>query len=372
MKIYLIAGEASGDLHGSNLIRAISSASDNKALFRGWGGDLMENAGCHIVKHFRDLAFMGFLEVVKNLRTILHNFDDCKKDILEWQPEILILIDYPGFNLRIARWAHEKNIKVVYYITPQVWAWHKSRVHKLGKYTRKLLVILPFEKAFFRQYGYDSTYVGHPLLDAISQFRPDPEFVRNHGPENVYIALLPGSRRQEIKAMLPVMLRAVTERKDLKVLIAGAPSADPSLYKEIMQEENCIENTELIFNHTYDILSVANYALVSSGTATLETALFNVPQVVCYKGNMFSYQIAKRLVDIKFISLVNLVADRLVVQELIQDDLTADNLKIALSRLETNGPKVKADYHEVREKLGGPGASSRAAEAILQLLKPGV
>lgn len=368
MKIYVIAGEASGDLHGSNLIRAMSAATDSKTVFRGWGGDLMANAGCQIVKHFRELAFMGFVEVLKNLRTILRNLEDCKKDIEQWKPDVLVLIDYPGFNLRIAKWAHGIGTKVVYYITPQVWAWHKSRVHSLGRYTDKLLVILPFEKAFFEKYGYEATYVGHPLLDATTSFAPDQNFGESHQRKNKYIALLPGSRRQEIKAMLPVMLRAVSGRQDLKVIIAGAPSADPALYDKIMEQENCLQDTELIFGHTYDILSVAEYAFVSSGTATLETALFDVPQVVCYKGNEFSYRIAKQLVDIRYISLVNLVADQEVVQELIQGKLTPENLKLGLAHLEKNASEIRSEYKEIREKLGGPGASRRAAHAILQLL----
>ena len=370
MKFYIIAGEASGDLHGSNLVKAIKSISNSNVDIRGWGGDLMASAGAHIVRHYRTLAFMGFVEVIKNLKTIFRNFKECKKDIQEWNPDVLILIDYPGFNLRIAKWAKENGIRVVYYITPQVWAWHKSRVHTLGKFTDLLLVILPFEKTFFNQYGYEATYVGHPLLDAISTFVPDSAFVQEYINQKT-IALLPGSRKQEISAMLPVMLKAVDDMEDTTVLIAGAPSADPELYQKIMSEAGIKTKTKLVFGHTYDILSLVRMAIVSSGTATLETALFNVPQVVCYKGSSVSYFIAKKLVNIGFISLVNLIAGKKVVHELIQSEFTVQNIRKELARLESARSEIINDYQELRHRLDEQGASARAATHIISLVKTG-
>jgi lipid-A-disaccharide synthase len=367
MKYYLIAGEASGDLHGANLMKRIQ-AKDPEATFRFWGGDKMQAVGGTLAQHYKHTAFMGFWEVIKNLKTILDFISKCKADIEIFSPDVIVLIDYPGFNLRIAKWAKPKGYKVVYYITPQVWAWHKSRVHDLGKFTDKLLVILPFEKAFFAQYGYESTYTGHPLLDAIAQFTPDVNFRSRYHIDGDIIALLPGSRRQEISLILPEMLRAVTHLSET-IVLAGAPSISDAIYHDLLAKENMQHKVILVRNETYDILSLAKSALVGSGTATLETALFRVPQIVCYKGSKLSYMIAKKLVDIKYISLVNLIADREVVKELIQDDLTVENIKLQLELLEKNRQKIQDDYKQLIIQLGSEGASDRAAESIVQLIK---
>lgn len=367
MKYYLIAGEASGDLHGSNLMLHLQQL-DDQADFRYWGGDKMAQVSGYLVEHYRNMAFMGFVEVIKNLRTILGFIKRCKTDIFNYKPDVLILIDYPGFNLRIAKWAKKKGIRVVYYITPQVWAWHKSRVHDLGRYTDKLLVILPFESDFFKIYGYNAIYVGHPLLDAIENFKPDPAFQKYTENSSKILALLPGSRKQEINIMLPVMLEAV-QNEDFKILLAGAPSVDDDLYNPIIVKMNMQHKVNLIRNQTYDILSVADAALVSSGTATLETAIFKVPQVVCYKGNPISYFIAKRLVDLKYISLVNLIAGEEVVKELIQNDLTPENIRKELDILNKNKQTITSDYENLRSKLGNKGASLRAAQEVMQIFQ---
>lgn len=366
MKYYIIAGEASGDLHGSNLMSSLKK-QDVNAQFRFWGGDKMLTEGGHLVTHYRNMAFMGFLEVVKNLRTILGFLKTCKKDILADQPDVLVLIDYPGFNLRMAKWAKKKGIKVVYYITPQVWAWHKSRVYDLGKYTDKLLVILPFEADFFKKYGFHSVYVGHPLLDAIEKFKPNDDFLANINKSKPIISLLPGSRKQEISVMLPIMLEAI-QTSEMTVIIAGASAIEPDFYQQIISKYSLNTTVHLIKDRTYDILSFADFALVSSGTATLETALFSVPQIVCYKGNAISYLIAKQLVDLKYISLVNLIANKEIVKELIQNDLTKENILTQLDILQKNKSAIKNGYDELKVMLGNKGASDRAASEIYQLL----
>lgn len=306
MKYYIIAGEASGDLHGSNLIRAIRK-KDPDADFRCWGGDLMQDAGAVIVKHYRDLAFMGFLEVVANLRTILKNLDLCKKDILDYAPDTVIFIDYPGFNLRMAEFVKLAGIKTIYYISPQIWAWKESRIHKIKKNIDHMLVILPFEKEFYRKWQMEVDFVGHPLLDAIGHQAWSASDWRSNNriPENSKIlAILPGSRKQEITTMLPIMLETAERMKDFHCIIAMAPSQPERFYREIIGDRT---DVTLMQGETYAILSQARLAMVTSGTATLETALFNVPEVVCYKGNVVSYWIARQLVKVKYISLVNLV-----------------------------------------------------------------
>ena len=364
MKYYLIAGEASGDLHGSNLMKQLQ-VLDPAADFRFWGGDKMLAVGGTMVEHYRNTAFMGFLEVIKNLSTILNFIKKCKKDIAEYAPDVLILIDYPGFNLRIAKWAKPAGFKVVYYIVPQVWAWHKSRIHDLDKYTDRLLVILPFETAFFRKYGYETTYTGHPLLDEILVFKSSPDFESKYHIKKEIIALLPGSRMQEIKLILPIMLRAI-KSMDRDLVLAGAPSIPDDIYLQIIEKEQLTGKVILVRNETYEILSRASCALVGSGTATLETALFRVPQIVCYKGGKISYMIAKKLVDLKYISLVNLIAGKEVVKELIQNDLTPENINLALDDLNKNRQKVLNDYNQLILDLGKEGASRHAAESILQ------
>ncbi len=372
MKYYIIAGEASGDLHGSNLIKQLKQ-KDPEAKFRVWGGDLMAQAGGELRKHYRDLAFMGFIEVVKNLRTILRNIEFCKQDILDFQPDALILIDYPGFNLRIAKWAKEQDFKVIYYISPQLWAWHASRVHDIKKTVDKMLVILPFEPDFYKKYDYEVEFVGHPLLDVVENFQPDGDFLQKHDLDGrPIIALLPGSRKQEISRMLEVMLTVVSKFPEYQFIIAGAPSQDQEFYEFILAKADA-KDVQLVQNQTYQLLSHAQAALVTSGTATLETALFDVPEVVCYKGSVVSYAIAKRLVGkrIKFISLVNLIVDRQLVKELIQHELNPKNLQRELAAIlnPEKAGEIKVGYAELRRKLGNAGASGRAAQVITDFLK---
>jgi lipid-A-disaccharide synthase len=368
MKYYIIAGEASGDLHGSNLIKALR-VSDEAAVVQGFGGDKMELAGMQLVRHYREMAFMGFVEVIKNLPAIWRLFRFCKKDIIDFNPDVLILIDYPGFNLRIAKWAKERGLKVVYYIVPQVWAWHQSRVHDLHRYTAKMLVILPFEKEFFARFGYKAIFTGHPLVDAIEEFRHHaPEFSR---PEKPVLALLPGSRRQEVETMLPVFLQAASAF-NYEIYIACAPSLDLSVYQNIIAKCNPASKAQLLIDNTYSILSIASLALVSSGTATLETALFGVPQVVCYKGNGISFAIARRLVKLKYISLVNLICDKPVVKELIQHDMTVNNICDEIRSIQNKGTEFfKLHYDQLHKLTGGTGASMRAASEITALLREG-
>ncbi len=368
MKYYIIAGEASGDLHGSNLIKALAR-EDDLADFRVWGGDLMAEAGGKLVKHYRDLAFMGFVEVVKNLRTILRNMRFCKADILEYQPDVLILIDYPGFNLRIARWAKQEGIRVFYYISPQIWAWHSSRVHQIKKNVERMFVILPFEADFYKKYDYAVDFVGHPLLDVVADTEADPAFrSANQLSKHPIIALLPGSRKQEIQRMLAGMLEMVSHFPDHQFVIAGAPSMPESVYAPYLQQHR---NIHLVQNQTYELLRHARAALVTSGTATLETALFKIPQVVCYRGSAVSYWIARRLVNVKYISLVNLVLNRELVKELIQGDFNTDALRENLQALLQDSTRLEmmAGYEELHQRLGQGGASRRTAELMVGYLK---
>jgi len=366
MNYYIIAGEASGDLHGSNLMKALYR-KDPDAEFRFWGGDLMAAQGGTLVKHYRDLAFMGFLEVALNLRTILNNIKFCKEDIRSHRPDVLILVDYPGFNLRIARFAKELGIKVIYYISPQLWAWKEGRVEIIKKYVDEMMVILPFEKDFYKKHGVDSHFVGHPLLDAISSLEDlrAEDFKSENGlNEKEIIALLPGSRKQEVEKMLEMMLSVRPHFKEYQFVIAGAPSLTKEFYGKYVDE-----NVHFVSNKTYDLLRCSKAALVTSGTATLETALLNVPEVVCYRGSKISYAIAKRLVkNIKYISLVNLIMDREVVKELIQNDLNTKNMAEELKNiLETEKRfEMLRDYELLREKLGGKGASDQAAEVVIR------
>jgi lipid-A-disaccharide synthase len=368
MKYYVIAGEASGDLHGSNLIKAIRT-NDPSANFRCWGGDLMQEAGADLVKHYRDLAFMGFAEVIKNLPTILHNIKWCKKDILAYQPDALVLIDYPGFNLLIAEWAKQQGLKVIYYIAPQVWAWKANRVKKMKQCIDLMLCILPFEKDYFKEnWNWEVEYVGHPLMEAIRNFQL--RIVDSEQGIVDSIALLPGSRKQEISKKLPIMLSVAKHFQNEQFVVAEAPGQDPSFYAPFLAGHT---NVKSVKNSTYALLSTAKAALVTSGTATLETALFGVPEVVCYKGSNISYAIAKRLIKIKYISLVNLIMDKLVVEELIQDELNEANLQKALSALLYDKHKQKTlqeDYTLLKEKLdAGGNASVQAALKINNFLR---
>lgn len=370
MKYYIIAGEASGDLHAANLIKAIYK-KDSKANIRAWGGDLMEEAGAQLVKHYRDLAFMGFWEVITNLKTILKNIRFCKKDIADFQPDAIIFIDYPGFNMRIAKWAKLNSIPTHYYISPQIWAWKENRIKDIKQDVDYMYVILPFEKDFYeKKHQFPVHFVGHPLLDAINtkdevnkiEFRK-----KYHLSDLPIIALLPGSRKQEIEKMLQTMLKMLKHFPAYQFVIAGAPSQEDEFYLQLIKDTKVV----LIKNETYNLLSLAHAALVTSGTATLETALFKVPEVVCYKGNFISYHIAKRIVKLKYISLVNLIMDSEVVTELIQNEFNEKRLKTELtSILETTHRQTMLNNYEfLHQKLGGVGASNRTANLIVKVTK---
>ncbi|MEE2801943.1 MAG: lipid-A-disaccharide synthase [Bacteroidota bacterium] len=370
MKYYLIAGEASGDLHGSNLMKSIQ-VKDENAQFRFWGGDLMQAVGGTLVKHYRDLAFMGFVEVLSNLNTILKNINLCKKDIESFNPDVIIYIDYPGFNFRIMKWARLKGYRNHYYISPQIWAWKENRIKAIKRDVDKMYVILPFEKDFYEQkHNYPVHFVGHPLIDAIAQRKAvdHNEFLATYKlDDRPLIALLPGSRKQEIKKMLKVMLRMADKFPDYQFIIAGAPGQDESFYSQFLKNYPAT----LVMNRTYDLLSLCHAALVTSGTATLETALFKVPQVVCYKGSNISYQIAKRIINLNYISLVNLIMDEEVVTELIQSDFNEKKLSTELSLIldATHRNRVFANYYELEHKLGGVGASDQTAQLIYESIQ---
>jgi len=366
MKYYIIAGEASGDLHASNLMKAILQ-NDTSAEFRFWGGDLMEDVGGTLVKHYRELAFMGFLEVIMNLRIIAKNISYCKKDIEEYYPDKIIFVDYPGFNFRIMKWAKDLDFKTHYYISPQIWAWKENRIKAIKRDVDHMYVILPFEKEFYEvKHNFPVNFVGHPLLDAIADkdLVAESQFKKENGLNTKpIIALLPGSRKQEIKKMLKIMLSVVDNFQEYQFVIAGAPSQDFLFYKQFINKENI----SFISNKTYDLLSISTAALVTSGTATLETALFKVPQVVCYKGSNISYQIAKRIVNLNYISLVNLIMDKEVVKELIQEEFNTNNLAVELTNILdfSHREKMFNAYYDLEQKLGGAGASKNTANLIV-------
>lgn len=364
MRYYIIAGEASGDLHGGNLIKALHGA-DHGAEVRCWGGDKMEAAGATLVKHYRDLAFMGFVEVLKHLKTILNNIDFCKRDITEFKPDVLVLIDYPGFNMRIAEWAKKQGIRIAYYISPQVWAWKEKRVEKIKRDVDKMLVILPFEVDFYKGWHYDVTYVGHPLIEVVSREKQEP--VRPISSKPI-IALLPGSRKQEIKVKLPIMLQVVDRFPDHQFVVAMAPSLTEEFYKEVIGDKKVM----CVKDQTYNLLKQSSAALVTSGTATLETALLGVPEVVCYKGNPISYWLARKLIKVKYISLVNLIMDKPVVKELIQAELNPELIEQELNKLlhdEGHRRLLAQNYKELWHKLGDRGASALAASEIVDLAR---
>ncbi|WP_298766374.1 lipid-A-disaccharide synthase [uncultured Polaribacter sp.] len=369
MKYYIVAGEASGDLHGSNLMKELF-LQDATAEIRFWGGDLMQAVGGTLVSHYKERAFMGFFEVIKNLFKVLSFIKFCKKDIANFNPDVIIFIDNSGFNLRVAKWARHEGYRTNYYISPQVWASRASRVQDIKRDVDQLFVILPFEQDFYKKYNYNVTFVGHPLIDAIADRKQvsESKFRKEHrlGAQKI-IAILPGSRKQEIKKMLAVMLSLVDDFSEYKFVIAGAPSQDFSFYKAIIGSRE----VAFINNKTYDLLSVSYAALVASGTATLETALFKVPQVVCYKGGYISYQIAKRIITLQFISLVNLIMNKEVVKELIQDDFNKNNLKTELTKIldTTQREKLFLNYFDLEQKLGGKGASKKVAQQIVSKLK---
>ncbi|WP_406823927.1 lipid-A-disaccharide synthase [Pedobacter sp. KACC 23697] len=367
MKYYLVAGEASGDLHGANLMKALK-AEDGAAVFRYFGGDKMEAEGGTLVKHYADMAFMGFTEVVLNLRSIFKNLRACKEDLIKWKPDVLILIDFPGFNIKIAEFAKANGIKVCYYISPKVWAWNQKRVLKIKKVVDHMFCILPFEVGFYREWGMEVDYVGNPLLDEIAQFTPDANFRRNHqlGDEKM-IALLPGSRKQEIERLLPVMLSITENYPAYTFAIAAPPNFTEAYYHQFMGDKK----VKLLFNHTYNLLHHAHAAIVASGTATLETALFKVPQVVVYKGGAISIAIARLLVKIKFISLVNLIANKKIVTELIQEDCNTEKVNGELNMIMEGAGRdtMLKQYDELLLLMGKPGASAKTARLISAYLK---
>ena len=366
MRYYLVAGEASGDLHGANLMKALK-VEDGNAEFRYYGGDKMKAQGGVLDKHYSEMAFMGFTEVLLNLRTIFKNMKACKAAVLAYKPDVLILIDFPGFNLKIAEFAKANGIKVCYYISPKVWAWNQKRVLKIKRIVDQMFCILPFEVDFYKQWGMEVNYVGNPLLDEIAQFTPDPDFRKKYKLEKEVIALLPGSRKQEIERLLPDMQSVTHHFPECNFVVAAAPSFDEAYYRQFIKTDN----VTLVFAQTYDLLTVAKAAIVASGTATLETALFHVPQVVVYRGGAISVAIARALVKIRFISLVNLIMDGRVVTELIQNDCNTRNIIQELSHIlgAEGRNQTMNDYKELSGKMGTAGASERTAKLILAYLK---
>ncbi len=366
MKYFIIAGEASGDLHGSNLILALRQL-DSESTFEFWGGDRMATAaGKAPLRHIADLSFMGVWEVLKNLRTISRHFKECKRDISVFEPDALILIDYPGFNLKLSAWAKQNGYNVQYYISPKLWAWNKGRIKALRAHVNHLYTILPFETAFYKDQNLPTTYVGNPLVEQITAFKN-----RHNSPSPAQppiIALLPGSRRQEVRRILPVMLDVVCRFPDYSFVIAGIHTIPEKLYREILQTHPYGEKVQLVFDATYEILSKAKMGLITSGTSTLEAALFGLPQVVCYKTSPLTYVLAKLFVKIKFISLVNLIMDASVVTELIQGQLNADNLEEEMHRLlhPEHIHKLKTDYVVLYEKLGTQSASREVAKGVVR------
>jgi len=372
MKFYIIAGEASGDLHASNLMRELKKLNAS-AEFRCWGGDMMKEQGAELVKHYKELAFMGFAEVILNLRTILKNIELCKKDILAYKPDVLILVDYPGFNLRIAEFAKRNGLKVFYYISPQVWAWKQSRVHHIKKYVDRMFVILPFEKEFYKKYNYEVDFVGHPLLDALEQRKKTKDsfedFVKKNKLNNKpIVAILPGSRKQEIEKMLTVMAKMSAYYSDYQLVAAGVSTQQKDFYLNLIGNQE----VKVLFGKTYDLLEQSAAALVTSGTATLETALFGIPEVVCYKGGMISFQIAKRLVKVEYISLVNLIMGKEVVKELIQNEFNENNLLKETDKLlndKSYRSKMISEMEQLKKNLGGAGASEKTARLMMEYLR---
>jgi lipid-A-disaccharide synthase len=366
MKYFIIAGERSGDLHGSNLITAIREA-DKNAEIQGWGGDYMKTAGADILVHYKDTAFMGFAEVLANLSKILGFFSICKKQIEAFAPDAIILIDYAGFNMRIARWAKPKGYKLFYYISPKVWAWNQDRALKLKKTIDKLFVIFPFEVDFFKKYDYEVEFVGNPLFDAIASFKPDPEFLtKNNLSGCKIIALLPGSRKQEVEKMLELMVATKKQFPDYRFVIAGVSNLSKQFYEQFLSDE-----VSIVFDQAYDLLSHADAAIVTSGTATLETALFGVPQVVGYKTSWLSHKIAMQLIRVPFISLVNLIAQKEVVKELWQNELTPENITSEIKKVLNNSPERSrqlTEYQDIRNALGRAGASAKTGKRIVEIL----
>lgn len=368
MKYYIISGEASGDIHGANLMKSLKE-KDLQADFRFWGGDRMQEVGGVMVKHYRDLAYMGFTEVVAHLGTILRNLRFCKKDILQYSPDVLILIDYPGFNMRIARFARKKGLKTVYYIAPQVWAWRTGRIRKLKRDIDMIFTLLPFEKKFYDRYGAQVFFEGNPLVDAIASYKPDESFLEKYREgERPLIVLLPGSRRQEIERIFPLMLQVVDSMPGFRYVVAATPQFSPSYYASFIGDRDMVE---VVYGHTYDLFTLARAGMVKSGTSTLEAALFGMPQVVCYKVSPLSYRIGRWVVnkEVRFISLVNLILDKPAVTELLQSDFSAERLKVEMKRILEEGKDRSSQLHEydrLKEIMGGSGVSSRVAGMIVE------
>ncbi len=372
MKFFIVAGEASGDLHGANLVKSIKKLRPN-ATFLGWGGDLMEAEGVEIKKHYKELAFMGFLEVIMNIRTILKNIKLCKQQMIEEKPDAVIFIDYPGFNLRMTKFAKKNNLTTLYYISPTVWAWKEKRIETIKEFVDRLFVILPFEKKFYEDRGCEVDFVGHPLIDAVANFKENKalsqyEFTKKYNlPNKKIIALLPGSRKQEIKKKLPIMLAVAKDYPQFQFIIGGAPGLDKEYYDAVLGDSKM----KIIYNDTYNLLNNSFAGLVTSGTATLETALFHVPQVVCYQTSKISYAIAKRLVNITYISLVNLILNKEVVKELIQNELNVVNLKLEFDKIiqESTRAKMLLAYNNLDELCGGIGASDNTAKGMIRVVE---
>lgn len=358
-RIFVISGEASGDLHAANLIHEMLKIKPDSE-FIGWGGDRMSKEGVLIKKHISELAFMGFKEVILNLRTILRNFKLCRSQIIEFKPDFLLLIDYPGFNLRISKWAKKEGIPVAYYISPQIWAWKQSRVFQIKENVTKMYCILPFEADFYKKFNVTVEYFGHPLLDEINRFN---QIENNKFKfDKPILAILPGSRKQEIERKLPIMIEAAKRFPEYELVVACAPNLEMDYYQKYASER-----IQFVKNETYKILNSSTLAIVTSGTATLETALFRVPQVVCYKSSKLSYFIARILVKIQYISLVNLILNREVVRELIQNECNVDQIERELKLIQPNSSirsKMLQDYNELIHLLGENGSSKRVAEKI--------
>jgi len=364
-KIYIISGEASGDLHAANLVSELKK-QNNSLEFRAWGGDRLINEGVIIDKDIKELAFMGFLEVLLNIRTIFKNIRSCKENLLNFKPDLLILVDYPGFNLRIAKWAKSQKIPVYYYISPQIWAWKESRIHQIKQTVSRMYCILPFEKDFYMKHSLNVSYFGHPLLDEVNKFKLLNNNSLNLVNNRPVLAILPGSRKQEIERKLPLMLAASSQFPEYTVIVACAPNLDLAYYEKFKTQE-----VLFVKNQTYNLLQNAELAIVTSGTATLEAALFKVPQVVCYKSSFISFWIAKKLIKIKFISLVNLISNKEIVRELIQQDCTSSKIAgelIKIKKGEKKAIQMNKDYTDLIELLGNEGASSRVAEDMLKNL----
>lgn len=364
MKYYIVAGEASGDLHGSNLMKELKS-QDSNAEFRFFGGDLMKSVGGELVNHYKDTAFMGFIPVILNLRTILKNIKKCQEDVLGFKPDVLILIDYPGFNLKIAKFAYEQGLKVHYYISPKIWAWKERRIKDIKAYVHKMITILPFETEFYRKHGMEVNYVGNPLFDQISAFKKTASKIETEKP---ILAVLPGSRKMELERMLPTMAKAAKLlQQDYDVYIAATPDFTIDFYKSLIGDLNA----QFVVGETYKLLNSAQRAIITSGTATLEAAIFKVPQVICYHGPALIVAAAKRFVKVKYLGLANLIMDKAIVTELIQEDMTPERIVFELSKFNTRkgADKIETDYNDLLAILGGEGASKRAAEIIINDIK---